>query len=164
MTTYKSIAGFPAYRVGDDGTVWSCQSGHWKQLKAAECSGSTKVVLCAPSGKKMKSVHVLVMEAFRGPRPAGMQVRHFPDPDIWNNALSNLRWGTAKENAADKISHGTDPSGTRNPKAKLDEAKVREIRQRVDSGEPRKVIARAYAVSPEMIGYIARGQHWAGVS
>lgn len=47
-------------------------------------------------------VHRLVMLAFVGPCPYGMQVRHFPDHDPANNRLANLVYGTALENARDR--------------------------------------------------------------
>lgn len=53
-----------------------------------------------------RSVHVLVLEAFVGPRPGGMQACH-NDGDRRNNSLSNLRWDTCKANKADAIRHRT---------------------------------------------------------
>jgi hypothetical protein len=55
------------------------------------------------------TVHGVVLAAFAGPRPEGMQVRHFPDRDPANNRLDNLLYGTAKENAEDRDEwHGTN--------------------------------------------------------
>src|SRR5215510_6636158 len=51
-------------------------------------------------------VHLLVLEAFVGPRPAGQQCAH-NDGDMHNNHLSNLRWTTPKDNHFDKRRHGT---------------------------------------------------------
>lgn len=51
-------------------------------------------------------VHQLVLEAFAGPCPRGLECRHL-DGDAANNALSNLQWGTASENQRDRIAHGT---------------------------------------------------------
>lgn len=49
---------------------------------------------------KGRLLHHLVLEAFVGPRPEGMIALH-KDDDPTNNKLSNLRWGTRKENAKD---------------------------------------------------------------
>jgi HNH endonuclease/NUMOD4 motif len=50
-------------------------------------------------------VNVLVLEAFRGPRPApGMHCCH-GDGNPTNNHISNLRWGTCAENHADWRRH-----------------------------------------------------------
>lgn len=52
------------------------------------------------------TAHVLVMAAFVGPRPDGMDIRHL-DGDPSNNRLSNLAYGTRAENARDMLRHGT---------------------------------------------------------
>ena len=55
------------------------------------------------------TVHSVVLAAFVGPRPEGLQVRHFPDRDPANNRLDNLIYGTAKENSEDRDEwHGTN--------------------------------------------------------
>lgn len=55
------------------------------------------------------TVHSVVLAAFVGPRPEGMQIRHFPDRDPANNRLDNLLYGTAKENMEDRDDwHGTN--------------------------------------------------------
>lgn len=58
------------------------------------------------SGKKRHSVHVLVAEAFFGPRPTGMVVRHL-NGDASDNRPSNLAYGTQSDNIADCFRHGT---------------------------------------------------------
>jgi hypothetical protein len=49
-------------------------------------------------------VHVLVLNAFVGPCPLGMETRHL-NGKPYDNRLSNLCWGTPVENAADAIRH-----------------------------------------------------------
>lgn len=62
-------------------------------------------------GKKGHSgnfmVHRLVLEAFVGPCPEGMETRHL-NGDRVDNRLENLTWGTPFENAMDRQLHGTD--------------------------------------------------------
>lgn len=50
-------------------------------------------------------VHAVVLNAFVGPRPDGMVCRHLDD-DKTNNALSNLCWGTPRENQLDVVRNG----------------------------------------------------------
>lgn len=50
-------------------------------------------------------VHLLVAEAFKGPRPPGLQVRHY-DGDHLNNRPDNLIYGSPLENHADTKRHG----------------------------------------------------------
>ena len=51
-------------------------------------------------------VHALVMIAFVGPYPDGMNVCH-NDGNPKNNHLSNLRYGTHTDNMRDTLKHGT---------------------------------------------------------
>jgi hypothetical protein len=51
-------------------------------------------------------VHRLVLKAFVGPCPEGMEGCHW-DGDACNNKLDNLRWATHAENVEDSIRHGT---------------------------------------------------------
>jgi hypothetical protein len=53
-------------------------------------------------------VHHLVLEAFVGPRPQDQECLH-DDNDGSNNRLTNIKWGTKKENRADQHRHGTRP-------------------------------------------------------
>lgn len=45
-------------------------------------------------------------EAFLGPRPDGLVVRHLDD-DRTNNRASNLAYGTASDNQRDSVRNGT---------------------------------------------------------
>ena len=53
-----------------------------------------------------RRIHLLVMLAFVGPRPEGLETRHF-DGNHLNNSLENLRYGTSSENSMDEVRHGT---------------------------------------------------------
>lgn len=62
--------------------------------------GYPGVTLCDGKTKTRRMVHDLVLETFVGSRPVGMWGLHHDD-DRMNNRVSNLRWGTPKENHAD---------------------------------------------------------------
>lgn len=51
-------------------------------------------------------VHALVLLAFCGPRPAGLEIRHL-DGNPQNNRADNLAYGTTSENQYDRVIHGT---------------------------------------------------------
>jgi len=51
------------------------------------------VTLSRDRKQKHRSVHSLVLEAFVGPRPEGMDGCHENDVP-WDNRLSNLKWDT----------------------------------------------------------------------
>lgn len=62
------------------------------------------VVSLSESGRsRVRFVHHLVLEAFIGPRPKGTEARHL-DGVRKNARISNLTWGSAKENALDRMS------------------------------------------------------------
>lgn len=111
---YKEIPGYPGYRVGNDGSLWTCRrkggsdrganrlTNTWRRLKATSNNGYLRVALVQDGKSRSRSVHCLVLEAFVGPCPAGMEACHYPDANRANNQLSNLRWATRSENAKDK--------------------------------------------------------------
>src|ERR1044072_2359706 len=125
-TRYLPIEGFPGYRVGDDGTVWSCWRtcpngrflSSWRQMKQSVQKNRSNgrsyryLNLCKGGKPTIYMVHRIVLEAFVGPRPAGMECRHL-DGNPGNNNLSNLQWGTPLQNAADRKAHGKRGSRAR---------------------------------------------------
>lgn len=60
--------------------------------------------------------HIAVLEAFIGPRPPGFHACH-ADGNRLNNDITNLRWASPKDNAADKVNHGTHSRGEKNHNA-----------------------------------------------
>jgi hypothetical protein len=69
-----------------------------------------KVGLSKVEKKTVRYVHRMVLEAFVGPCPEGMQCRHL-NGNARDNRLVNLIWGTPQENMNDKRRHGTQPVG-----------------------------------------------------
>jgi hypothetical protein len=74
-----------------------------------------------------RNVHTLVLTAFVGPRPDGMECRHLNGVRA-DARLENLAWGTKAENMADKSDHGTLLYGTRNGFSRLTDEQVIAIR------------------------------------
>lgn len=56
---------------------------------------------------KHRRVHRLVLQAFVGPCPDGMEGCH-NDGDATNNQIGNLRWDTSLSNSLDMARHGTN--------------------------------------------------------
>ncbi len=83
--------------------------------------------------KVVARVHRVVMEAFVGPCPDGMEVCH-GDGDPMNARLDNLRYDTRKANHADKKRHGTSNSGSRHGNSKLTEDQVLRMRSNYAKG------------------------------
>lgn len=113
------------------------------------------------SGGKIRTypMHRLVLEAFTGVRPKGMQCLH-RDGNKLNTCLWNLSWGTSKQNARDKVMHGTMASGERNGWSKLKESQVIEIRERYLNGEKPKILAQEFGVNRNYPRLIANGTVW----
>ena len=97
-------------------------------------------------GSKSHAVHVMVCEAFHGPRPPGMQAAHL-DGKSSNPRRDNLAWATPEENAAHKRLHGTARLGERHPGAKLTDADVVQLRRRWRAGESWRALGKAFGVS-----------------
>jgi hypothetical protein len=104
--------------------------------------------------KKTFKVHTLVLTAFVGPRPNGMQCCH-GDCDSTNNRLSNLRWDTPKNNMADSAS-----SGRCSKPVKLNRRIAEEVRSQRASGVPAKAIASNLSVNLSTIYHILSGRTW----
>lgn len=68
--------------------------------------GRLSVVLNREGRRRTRLIHQLVLEAFVGPRPNGMEGCH-NDGICTNNVWTNLRWDTRAGNAADTKRHGT---------------------------------------------------------
>ena len=112
---YRPIPGFPGYRVGNDGSVWTCRrkGGNdrgadrmtevWRPMKLHLHAGYLRVNLIRDGKNHSRAVQCLVLEAFVGPCPEGMEACHYPDPTRTNNRLENLRWDTHSENMRDKF-------------------------------------------------------------
>ena len=112
------------------------------------------------NGKRKKvPIHVVVLSAFVGPRPPGLQGCHANGRST-DNALTNLRWDTPKANQLDSIRHGTKSRGER-VATKLTAQKVRLIRRDVSRGESPTVLAMKFGVSYQHIYRVIRRQCWA---
>lgn len=109
--------------------------------------------------QKCHWVHRLVLEAFVGPCPDGMEGCH-NDGNPANNCLDNLRWDTPVGNAADRVTHGTHAIGDQNPRAKITEKQALEIKARIAAGETNESIAADYPLTPIGIKSIRNGYSW----
>lgn len=113
---WMPVVGFEGlYEVSDCGNVRSLDRLDRRSRRVNGVSmtpgdkGKTehlKVDLRSFGRRRSILVHRLVLEAFDGPCPEGMECRHL-DGDPTNNRLANLRWGTRSENNLDRVAHGT---------------------------------------------------------
>lgn len=104
-------------------------------------------------------VHRLVLEAFVGPCPEGMQACHW-NGNRADNSAANLRWGTARDNANDRRRHGTTVCGERSRNAKLRAVDVLAIRASREIG---RVLAERYGVAEATVWRARHGVCWSHV-
>ncbi len=164
------------YEVSDQGRVRSidrtviwirdgmaCSTSFPGRMLAIRLSRRRPQTRLSKDGKPLTvNVHRLVLEAFVGPRPEGLECCH-EDGERTNNYLANLRWDTRASNDADKRRHGTMPCGERSGTAKLTKQDVREIRRRYAEGQTTYgTIARDFGVAATTIGAIVRRVTWFG--
>ena len=109
-------------------------------------------------------VHQMVAEAFIGPKPLGLEVRHL-DGNRLNNHSCNLAYGTRRQNMLDAMKHGTHinlkSKGETNPSAKLTEAEVMQIRElQRNTNLTYKEIAMRFKVNGDTVQSIVNGRLW----
>lgn len=95
------------YYASDHGDVWSVRAGRCMVPRIQSRTANYRIYglsLYLHGAIRSTTVHRLVLEAFVGPSP--LVVRHL-DGDAMNNRLSNLAYGTMRENAQDMLAHGT---------------------------------------------------------
>lgn len=171
MERWKDVLRFEGfYRVSDKGRIKSVtRSVFGKNGSRRKVVGRIKRPNKMKDGRLMVQlwknneseafyVHRLVLEAFIGPCPEGMECCHFPDPDQTNCHLNNLRWDTSKANKKDSRILGRWPIGEKKPKAKIKDSDVPNILRRLANGEGNTQIATDYGVSQSIISDIRRGK------
>jgi len=165
--TYKDIPGFPGYRVGDDGSVWSRRRSpivlpeyRWKLLKYwVNEDGHLHYGIYSDGKIHNRFGHQLVLMAFVSPCPKGMECCH-ENGNPSDNRLSNLRWDTRKSNSEDCIRHGRRPRGKDHGRAKIVDSDIPVIRQMIASGSSKASVARKYGISSQQVRRIAERIQW----
>lgn len=167
-STWLPVIRCPGLDVSRDGRVrsWRVRGSKTKMLQTPRQlkqrkKGAYLVVGTHTSGKYTTwFVHRLVLEAFVGPCPDGMEARHINgDPE--NNDLSNLAWATKLENESDKETHRTSHIGSRGMRRKLTEENVLEIRRAIIAGDSFASLGRRFNVTWQSVQAIARRKSWA---
>lgn len=110
METWLPVTGFEGqYEVSDMGRVKTLHNRWGREAILTPHPlprGHHQIQLMRDGRKVMRYIHVLVMEAFVGPKPPGHQTRH-RNGVPGDNRLVNLHYGTQGENTKDSVQHGT---------------------------------------------------------
>lgn len=167
------VRGFEGiYQISNEGRVRSldreryCGAGKTIKLKGGYLllnkrkDGYRWVTLRGKSKQRMVLVHHLVLENFVGPRPFGMCCRH-RDGNPSNNQLTNLIWGTQKENVNDQRLHGTMAYGENRYNARFTWMTVRKIRDLYNTEKyTQKELAQVFGTIQATISKIVRNEIW----
>ena len=103
MREKVEIPEFPGYQIDRSGAVFG-KTG--KQMKARRLRDGYLYVSIRRNGKAFtRAVHRLVLLSFVGPCPKQNEARNL-NSNKADNQLSNLAWGTKKENYFDQVSNG----------------------------------------------------------
>lgn len=131
-------------------------------LKPALRRGYESANLCRDYKRTYVAVHRLVLLAFVGPCPAGMNVRHGPGGRR-DNRLANLSYGTFAQNTHDMIRDHT-VSRRGHLAVKLTPEIVIECRRRYAAGESPTVLANEFGVGDGTMVHAVTGKSWASLS
>lgn len=155
---------FPKYLVGSHGQVMSMKSKSPKILSPIRMGNYDGYQLSNEDGKIVKVYrHRLVAETFIGPCPDGFECRHL-DGDKSNADISNLRWGSPKQNSEDKLRHGTHKEGASHPGSKLSDESVIGMKERRTQGMAYNKIANEFGVSTMTAFRAIKGMSWRNVN
>jgi hypothetical protein len=151
------IPGFPGYEIDKLGNVYSTKKGNLLKFHQ-DRTGYRRVSVLKKKGNKTRTVlvHRLMALTFLGTPPIpSHQVRHL-DGNPTYNRIENLVWGTAKDNANDRIRHGRK---TGKP-SRFTSQDCQEMRNLMRSGISVKNIAIKFQVSifwcRQLIGKVDR--------
>jgi hypothetical protein len=102
---WRQVPGYEEFEVTRDGQIR--ENGGPARIRVA---GSGHIYVLRTKSRPALLVHRGVLLAFEGPCPPGHVCRHLDDNPA-NNKFDNLKWGTKKENAEDRIKNAPTKPG-----------------------------------------------------
>jgi hypothetical protein len=163
------VLDFPNYEIMEDGTIFSEAQNTRKILKVKVTKqGYLDISLSRLGVKHYFHVHRLVALVFLG-LPVGIplseaEVRHKDGKGNngreSNNHYSNLEWGTALDNARDRVRHGTDPLGERHPRATLTNESVVLVKQAFVDGKGILGVVEEFNIPRHVASSILNNKNW----
>jgi hypothetical protein len=156
--------GYPKYRIDVTGQVWWFHKGLniWKTLSPGitKKKNYRRINLRDSSGAITSIfIHCLMLEAFVGPRPEGMECCHW-DGNGGNNNLDNIRWDTPKNNSKDAIRLGRNHPGEKCGSSKLTDKIILRIRRLKNRGWTNRKLADKFNVSSTVIFNVYHRNTW----
>lgn len=123
MTEWRGISGYPNYEISSLGEVKNTHRGTVVRPVLTR-KGYERVGLWKNNKGKIESVHKLVMEAFVGACPKGLQINHKNGVKT-DNRLSNLEYVTQSENMLHAYNSGLNKKRKRAIQLTLSGEKVK---------------------------------------
>lgn len=152
MEVWKFIPGFGgAYEASSEGRIRET-GGRVRKLTNTGRYTSIRI------WGKTYLAHRLVLAAFHGEPPPGMQCRHLNGVKT-DNRVSNLAWGTGHQNQMDRFDHGTACEGENNYRAAHsadDAVRVARMKGRKTPSE----IANETGLSLSFVKHVIYGRSW----
>lgn len=105
---YKTIPGFPKYKISEDGTIKSYFDRHCRKIRLSyvDENGYSAISLRGENKKETKFIHRLVADAYL-PNPKKLPEVDHIDRNRSNNHVSNLRWASLKTQALNRTPRTT---------------------------------------------------------
>lgn len=160
---WRVVAEFPNYKVSSWGRVKNSKTnniltqfekGQWGHLRVTLTRNGAQDR--RTGDKRDVPVHRLVAEYFEV-SGVGEEVRHL-NGIAWDNTVSNLQYGSSKDNSQDAMLHGTTTK-RKGVQAKLTEEVVLKLRGSEAYLSSREAGLK-YGVSPSLVRRVRRGERW----
>ncbi len=111
--------------------------------------------------RKNRKVASLVARAYHGEMPEDCTLVRHLNGDRLDDRPHNLRYGTHKDNYADAKDHGTHSHGEIHGNSKLNEASVKEIREKYAKGDTSyQKLGDEYGVDRHTIKLVVKRKNW----
>lgn len=158
MEIWKDIPNIASYEISNLGRIRNKVTG---VVRSPKIGRGGYAVFQHKINKKSKSyfVHRLVLLAFVGDLPDGMEVNH-KNAIRNDNRLDNLEYVTRSQNQLHRSRVLHNFNGAKTPHAKLTDEKVVSIRLLYMEGMTAKEIATRFDVSAMTIWWILTGKTW----
>lgn len=137
------------YEVSDLGRVRSLRFRGRDRTEIINTCPNWSGYIVVSLDRKQYRLHLVVLRAFIGPCPFGMEGCH-GDNNKSNNRLDNLRWDTKQGNMTDRRSY----VGEDNPRAKITNIQKLEIIELVKAGAHKKYVADIFGLSHTRVNQI----------
>jgi len=166
MEIFKPVLGFESeYHISNLGNLMTVKQGSGARSgrilkKGYNLRGYVQYTLGRYGGRH--SAHLLVMQAFVGKKPEGMEINHINGIKD-DNRLENLEYCTKSQNKLHAVNVLNKGRGVSHGNSKLNDDIIREIRQLASTGLSFYKIADLYNITRPNVGYIVNLKTWSHV-